>query len=187
MSEEGTQPDTTTGDDTATTEPTHAENLGKALKAARGENGALKARIAELEAAEAERERAAAEEAGEFKRLYEEATAKVSTLTETVSAFEARETARVEALTARNSERIKALPEQLQTLVPEGLDADATATWLDRAAQLPAESARGGFRGTGKTASEEIPQECVEEAKKYGKDPKQWFETHRARFTKKTA
>lgn len=122
------------------------QGLLRETQAERAKRQAAEARISELEAAEAERARKAAEEAGEYRRLYEADRARADELAKRVAAFEAAEKARLDAVAARNVERIKALPENLRGVVsalPDGTPPEVVSALLDRTEPLAASGAAG--------------------------------------------
>lgn len=86
--------------------------------------------------------------------------------------LKAEKAARIEALTASNSERVAKLPEQFRDLVPDGLDADATARHIERveaialkAAERPA-GGRGGFKPAHQTGQYKWPEAFLREAQR---------------------
>lgn len=170
-----------TPDDSTEQPPEDPKEAGyfKGMQAERAKRQALEARLAEIETAQQERERKAAEEQGEFKRLYEETTAKASSLEEEVNKYRAAEAARIEKLEASNEKALADLPEHLRGLVPEGLSPDAKAEQLAKLARIAGEDLPKGGRvgSSGKVPKETIPAECIAEAKQHGKPPEFWYET----------
>lgn len=102
------------------------------LMAERDKRQALEARLAAIESERAEADRAAAEEAGEYRKLYEDLKAKHGAAAEQLAALQSAETARLETLVQSNNDRIVALPEHLRGLIPDGLSPDATASQIAR-------------------------------------------------------
>jgi hypothetical protein len=130
-------------------DPKDRAGLLAALQAERARAKAASERLTALESAQAEAARKAAEEQGNYRKLYEEAAPKLTRLQE----LEQREAARLEALAARNSERLGLLPEELRELAPPNADAETLASWIERAEKrVPREPtgtvARGGAPGS---------------------------------------
>ena len=148
------------------------------MKAERAKRQAAEARIAELEAADAERSRKAAEEAGQFQDLYKQTQSEAEKLRAEVEQYRAAETARIERVEARNTAALEKLPEPFRALVPEGLSPDAVSEQIQRLAALAQQDAgpAGSRAGAGKPPKEAIPPECIAQAKQHGKDPEFWFE-----------
>ena len=103
-----------------------------ALKAERAKRQELEQRLAAIEAEKEANRVKLAEEQGRFKELAEERNAKLTAAEQKLADYEAREAARAEAQAAKAKAAVDALPENLQALVPEGLDADATLAQVDR-------------------------------------------------------
>lgn len=183
--------------DAATSEAPDAKVPVKALQAERAKRQAAEKALADLQAAQtkAEAERAAAaakaeEEAakqrGEYEKLYGDTLPKLTAAQERLAEYEAKEAARLERLTTRNTERVAALPENLRSIVP-GLDPEALADWLDRAAPvLTADDTRpAGTRGKPPGAKAEMvwPPEAFAAARQQGKgdgnpdEQKRWIQT----------
>ena len=114
-----------------------------ALRAEREKRQALEKQLAEFTAQQEAARQKAAEEAGQFRELYESAKPRL----ERLEALEAAEAARAAALTERNAERLTLLPNHLRDLVPEGLEGDALAAHLDRVEKL-APQVTGGPTGS---------------------------------------
>ena len=69
-------------------------------------------------------------------------------------------------------------------LLPSYQDPDEMAAWLDKAAATT-QTAAAGTKTRGKAGEEPIPPEVEAEAKRYGKDPRYWFENvHKMRKSK---
>lgn len=126
---------------------------------------------ADLQAAEAKKKAddEAAKKRGDHEALLKSKDDELKGATERLKALEAKEKTRLDAVGKRNEERIKALPEKFRKVVPAGLDADATADFLDNLAGAIGEEdvATGARRPTG-TASKSIPAECRAEFDRYG-------------------
>lgn len=155
-----------------------------ALKAEREKRQAIAAELEAMRAAQAERERKAAEAAGQHKELYDRLAPELESAKAQLAEFQRKEAARIERLTERNAERLKTLPAHLQDLAPV-LDAESLAEWLDKAAKLGEDKRPAGTvaGGASKTA---IPAECVAEAHRYGIDPEVWFRGGWQKRIKKT-
>ena len=131
----------------------------------------LKTRDEAAAAAEVKR----AEEAGEYRRLYEEGAARLAEAEAENATFQA-------AVAARNERRLKALPEALAGLVPDGMTGAALDTYLDKA-----ESYADRFRGPVGTVSRTgapapaASAEVLEFAARYGvDDPAEATKIHNA-------
>lgn len=148
-------------------EPSKAE-VGQiaAIKAERERRQAAEAKIAEMEAAQEAARLKAAEEQGEFKKLYEESTGKLSALEEELNALRAEKAARLEAAKAEADRALEELPEDLRALVPDGLSPEAKLAQVRKVAALSKkEKAPTGTRGAGGgrvKAPEMSPQEANE-------------------------
>lgn len=162
------------------TPPEDAKEAGfyAAMKAERAKRQELESRLAQFEQEQAEKARKAAEEQGEYKRLYEETTAKAASLEEEVNKYRAAEQARIEKVEARNEAALAELPENLRALVPEGMSPDAKAEQIAKLAKLASNDLPTGSRAGGgpKAPKEPIPPECSAEAQRHGKDPQWWFD-----------
>jgi len=135
----------------------------------------LRAELAARDEAAAAAEVKRAEEAGEYKRLYEDGAARLATLEAENAAFHA-------AVDARNDRRVKALPEGLAGLIPDGMTGGALDGYLDR---LEAHADR--FRGPVGTVSRTgapapaASAEVLEFAARYGvDDPAEATKIHNA-------
>lgn len=171
-----------------------AAGLQKALEAERKKRQAAEKKLADREKKRREAEEAAkrkqAEEQGEYQKLYEAEKARAAALQAEVDAFKSSEQARAEQLAARNTERLEALPENVRSLVPEGLSAEQVSSQLDRLEKLvPGEDeestgfffkGKGGRGGRGK----KIPEACHAAARKAGL--KEATETFFTRWKSKT-
>jgi len=148
-----------------------------ALQAERTARQELAAELEKMKEAQVARERAAAEEAGKHKELYEALKPELAAAKEQIAAYEMREATRVEALAARNAARIEALPEAYRSLVPEGLDEDDRSLQIERIeAIVTADEHRpAGTLGSG-GGSAQIPDACKQQAADNRRDPKWWFE-----------
>ena len=147
---------------------------------------ALEAKVAAFESEKAEAARQAAEAKGEFESLYKTEAQRAEDLKAQLVEYKTRETERRERMTARNAERIDKLPEAVKVLLPSYQDPDEMAAWLDKAAATT-QTAAAGTKTRGKAGEEPIPPECEAEARKYGKEPRYWFETvWKARKSKQT-
>ena len=159
-----------------------AEGLQAALKAERAARQAAEAKAAALTAAQEEAARRAAEEAGEYKRLYEDLNGKHAAAAEKLTALEAKEAARAEAMKARNAKRIEALPESYRAIIVATLDPDTVADQLTAVEALASADATrpAGTRANPRTADLNKPPpvilaEIAAEAARHGKTPEQWF------------
>lgn len=175
----------------ATTNDKAAAGQLEALKAERTKRQELEKALAAYQAKEAEAaaaakkaEEDAAKQRGEYERLYGEANEKLTAAEQRLADYTAREAARLERLTTRNQERVEALPENLRAIVP-GLDPEALADWLDKAAPvlLSDDTRPAGTRGKPPVARGEAPYppEAYAVARQQGKpdsDPaeqKRWI------------
>lgn len=138
-----TDPDPKTGKD-------RLHGLREANKAERERAQALQAELDALKAANAERERKAKEEQGQFQELYQSASTELETAKAQLAEFQKRETERLERITAQAAEAAKALPENLRALVPEGLSPDATLAQVQKLQALAGQSPTGTMGGGGK-------------------------------------
>ena len=186
-SQEGTEEETdsTTDGNAAEDGKTEAQKLAEAgilrgLTAETKRRQAAEARIAEFEAADEARRIASAKKRGEFQGLYEDERTAHDAAKLKLAALETAEADRKAALCADNVARREALPEAYRTLVPDGLEPDVEAAQLARLeahAGTTTEPASTGSRTHGGVKSEEqIPEACVEQAAKNGRDPQWWWE-----------
>lgn len=160
------------------------------------ENTTLKSRLAEFEAAEAQRASAKAkadEEAalkrGEAEKLYgdaktraEAAEAVIKERDAKLAEYAAADEKRAKALDDRNAAKVKEIPEARRTLVPAILKGEDLADYLDTNWPLltgadPEPKAAGTRRPTVITTpdSKTIPPEIVAEAAYHQQDPAVWW------------
>ena len=141
------------------------------------------AQLAQFKAQQEEVARKAAEEQGEYRKLYEDLKAKHDPLAEQYEALSTREQQRIEALTTANDEALKKLPEGLRHLVPEGLGPEATAKQLQAVQALMAADAGVSVGGINPRSQpkqgEAIPKQYLErantEAARYDMEPLQYW------------
>ena len=175
----GADPDATT--DPPTTDPPdrQAKGLQIALAAERAKRQAATDELAALKAtarATADAERAAN---GEASALLAERDAELAAALEQIAVHDKATAARTARLAKDNKTRTAKLPEAWRALVPDGLDAEATARHLTRIEGMTGEDgAPVGTRSRAPTRKEpKIPQACIEEAARYGRDPLIHFDT----------
>lgn len=143
-----------------------AEGRLEAIKALRAEKQELAARLAAIEAEKEASRVKLAEEQGRYKELAEERNAKLTAAEQKLADYEARETARAEAQATKAKAAVEALPENLRSLVPEGLDADATLAQVERLRTLAPTGPTGTMgAGGGVAKPPEATGEEMEEAK----------------------
>lgn len=164
----------------------------------------LLARIAEIEAKEAERaasakkaDEDAAAKRGEYEKLHGAEKQRADAAEAKLKDREKAENARLEKVKARTDARVAKLSPALKAAVAPlaaSLSPDALADWIDE--HLPAleEDAErpAGTRSRDTKGKVDVPPECVTEWEKYGKHlgltAEQWFENNKTRFAaKKTA
>lgn len=127
-----------------------AEGRLEAIKALRAEKQELAAKLAAIEAEKEASRVKLAEEQGRYKELAEERNAKLTAAEQKLADYEARETARAEAQATKAKAAVEALPENLRSLVPEGLDADATLAQVERLRTLAPTGPTGTMGAGGK-------------------------------------
>lgn len=160
-----------------------------ALRKFKADTEAAQAKIADEQRKAAEAE---AKKRGEHEQLLKAKDDELGAATERLKALEARETARLDAVAKRNKERIKGLPEKFQGIVPEGLDADATASFLDKLGEAVGteEVVVGARRAAGKVGVN-IPPACRAEFDRYGAHlggtVEDWYEQNWKPRQKRTA
>jgi len=149
-----------TADPTPSIEPPaddkHAAGLRRELVRHRDEAKTLREQLATLQAAETERQRKAAEEKGEYKRLYEESAAKVEALTGQVTELTSFREQVEQAAEARRIERLEALGDEWRADIPD----DATGAELDRLLAIT-EKAKARVTAAATTAPADPPKAKV--------------------------
>lgn len=169
--------------------PDDSTGTGDSSKAADkpDEVAALRARVAEYEAAEAKRKadaaKAAEEEArkrGDFERLLAEKEEKLGKLAE----YEKREAARLKRIGEKNEAKLKALPKDRHSLIPDVLkaDPDALADYLEANWTLltgvPAGEGTdkpGTKPKSGDLTDEQVPADIAADARRRGMAPSAWY------------
>jgi len=161
-----------------------ASNLQKALAEERGQRQALKAQLDKIETDKAAAEEAAkeakAKEKGQYGPLYEAAKAELEKANQRLADYEAKEAERKTAAKAEADGIVAAWPEADRALMPAGLDAEAAiqfARKLDARLRTASSMPAGARSQSGSASDASPPPECVEQAKRLGKDPKEHFVT----------
>lgn len=173
VDESGVDGTSTEGAD-ATPETREEAGILADLKRERAKRQEAVAELERIRKEQADREAEAAAKRGEFEKLYKEALP----YKEQFEALKAREDARLARLTERNAERVEALPEHLKALAPSLPDPEAMSEWLDKASKAAGEERKpAGTQGHKGPPKGGVPQECIDEARRLGKDPEYWFRT----------
>lgn len=165
------------------------------------DTAALRAKLAEYEAADVKRradaakaDEDAAKKRGDFEKLLADKDAKIATLAE----LEKREAARIKRVGEKVEARIKALPKDRQSLVPDVLkaDPDALADYLETNwALLSGQPAGEGTDKPGhkpkpsEMSDADVPADIAEQARMRGLAPAAWYKVlvHAGRIKPATA
>lgn len=133
-------------------------NLNIALRQAREEAKAAKTALAERTAAEEEAARKAAEEAGQYEKLYGEEKARADTALQRLQALEERENTRLAAVSTDADAIVAKWPEADRALDPKGLDPDSRLRMVRQLdARLNSQERPAGTRNNGHDGKEPIP------------------------------
>jgi hypothetical protein len=162
--------------------PEEHANLQKALTEERTARQALAAQIAKAESDKAAAEEAAkeakAKEKGQYGPLYEAAKVELDTVSKKLADYEAREVERRKVAKADADAIVQGWAEADRALMPTGLDEEAQLAFARRLdARFKSIPVSVGARSHGgSTADPEPPPECVAQALRLGKDPKEHFQ-----------
>lgn len=142
-----------------------------ALEAERRQRQAAQQELATLRAERESAQRKAAEEAGEYQRLYSESQPKLEAATAENASLRG-------IIEAERDRRLEALPKSSRPPfladLPLGKQLEALQ-WAEKQAAADKQARPGGTRAGG-ASSPEIPADCKAEAERHGMDPEWWFE-----------
>jgi hypothetical protein len=173
--------ETQTAPETTENAPTKPDNrtagLEAGIAAERRKRQEVESRLAEIEAANAERDRKQAEEQGEYQRLYQESLAALEAVRGELEPTKAAHAELVDLVEADLTKRLEALPEDKRPPL-DGLPLARRRellAWAESAVGKPDEF--GGTRAVGGSRKPPIPRACKDYAVSVGKDPQFVYDT----------